>query len=441
MSGNMKRMRKAGTASCLAVLAIFSSYELVGSSQARSWFDFFGLSHIDGPVRVDNGYYFRMHVALSHKGDPIDLTVVVGCSTRYTSHPGDSPSVETMGALRYYAMATTGGHAVATIAAGPDILSESLCLGATTSNGQVPKNWLPMVIWFDRADDLSSGIGYMTQDAYENPSSQLEFHGATVERATKQDYDEFVAKGPPNLFPNFAAGSMGFSLPPLPQDLTALVAEPSRAWLYEGRGTCRGAIRLPLTESQRQIIRPLWPQDHPKFWSIPGDYDDVGRVFDSLYYRKYSDGREIKVNYLPYTIQSRFYDFSFDGKWHVSQPNDDMTEIDVDEFRPQVFPMREDGSLINFKEGPYNNDGRHFDIKIGDGRLYRGFVYCDMPSDILWRAIKHLKSKDSLNPHDPRSCRIDGTVLPKRRYECWYKSGIAFENDEYAIVGMDSFNF
>ncbi|MBB4366908.1 hypothetical protein GGD66_008013 [Bradyrhizobium sp. CIR48] len=37
---------------------------------------------------------------------------------------------------------------------------------------------LPLAVWFEDISDLSAGLGYASEDAYENPIAKLAFHGA-----------------------------------------------------------------------------------------------------------------------------------------------------------------------------------------------------------------------------------------------------------------------
>ena len=73
--------------------------------------------------------------------------------------------------------------------------------GETTENRRVPEDFLPGIIWFEKAGDRRFGIAHVSEDAFENPKGKLKFHGATVQRATRAEWEKFRER---------AAGNEGF---------------------------------------------------------------------------------------------------------------------------------------------------------------------------------------------------------------------------------------
>ncbi len=176
--------------------------------------------------QVDNAVYYRVKVGLSHKGAPIDFDVVVGCGARVSSDGYSGASVDILGWYPFvYARAISGGHAVLlrTSVDGVSEIGEEPCRGGTSTDGSgdyrrphapaVAADWLPIMVWYDRADDLSHGLAYVTRDAYEAPDAQLEFHGATVEHATRTDFERFLATAPENLMPRYLADNLCCTIP------------------------------------------------------------------------------------------------------------------------------------------------------------------------------------------------------------------------------------
>jgi len=53
---------------------------------------------------------------------------------------------------------------------------------------------LPLAIWFDSVDELANGLGYVSEDAYDNPLGELKFHGARIDRATRADWEAWRKK-------------------------------------------------------------------------------------------------------------------------------------------------------------------------------------------------------------------------------------------------------
>lgn len=210
-----------------------------------------GVYRVSDHDRPQGGSFYRVTVDLAHKGEPIHVDVVVACHLTLGRAPAGSVSVDNLNSHPYaYAMAIPGGHAVAV-----RTNTKSCETQATTDNGQIPKNWLPLVVWYEHAEDLSFGVGYLTQDAYESPLAQLEFRGAIVTKATWADYQTFERDRPKNLLPEHTIYSGSRPPPPLPTDTTALVEEPWRAWWYSNGAVCRGVQRIPLTERQKKSCK------------------------------------------------------------------------------------------------------------------------------------------------------------------------------------------
>lgn len=46
----------------------------------------------------------------------------------------------------------------------------------------IPHDLTPFVVWFDNVHKLTHSLGYSIEDAYESPTSQLKFQGASLER-------------------------------------------------------------------------------------------------------------------------------------------------------------------------------------------------------------------------------------------------------------------
>jgi hypothetical protein len=65
------------------------------------------------------------------------------------------------------------------------------CRGETNANGEVQPDLLPIIVVLDEADILDFGIVYLSEDAYESPLSAPKFSGATIEKATRAEFDKF----------------------------------------------------------------------------------------------------------------------------------------------------------------------------------------------------------------------------------------------------------
>ena len=133
----------------------------------------------------DRSSFYRLKVGLSHEGERIDFDIVVGCAVRVTNYQDNDRSFDAVYTPVSYMKRITGGHGVF-------VKLPSLCRGKTTDNGEIPDDFLPRVIWYEDADDWRLGIGYYAMDAYENPRSQLTFHGASVHKATRAEWEAFL---------------------------------------------------------------------------------------------------------------------------------------------------------------------------------------------------------------------------------------------------------
>ena len=212
----------------------------------------------------DRGYFYRFRAGFEVKdtGERIDFDYVVACNIRLTRWRDGGLSNDSEFSPRVMVKATAGGQAVM-------LKTLNECTGATSQNDNIPPDVLPVAIWFDSVNDLSNGLGYESEDAYNNPLSRLTFHGARIDRSSpaeweawrKQSADAFVERGA-------LPGPWGYDYPISPGDFGKYVTE------------CRGYRRVRLAEIIRAKIRPLWPPERPRFWSPPNE-DDI-KISDLL---------------------------------------------------------------------------------------------------------------------------------------------------------------
>jgi hypothetical protein len=121
---------------------------------------------------------------------------------------------------------------------------------------------LPLAVWFDDARDLSVGVGYVSEDAYDNPLAKLRFKRARVDRATRDDWEAWrqkAAGGYTQL--GDIPGPWGYDFP-VPQG----ALEVDRGKYATG---CQGYMRLKLPQDMRSRVAAFWPSDHSRFWTLP----------------------------------------------------------------------------------------------------------------------------------------------------------------------------
>lgn len=379
----------------------------------------------------DDAVYYRVKVGLSHKGEPIDFDVVVGCGARVSSDGYSGGSVDILGWYPFvYAKAIPGGHAVllrTSVDGISDLRSGGPCRGATSTDGRgdyrqphapgVAADWLPILVWYDRADNLSHGFAYVTQDAYEVPDAQMEFHGATIEHATRADFLLFLATAPENLVPRYLADDLCCTIPGRYKTASdvppEVVRDPRLAWRLVDRPYCSGVERIRLSEAQRTKVRALWPADHPRYWSVPGK--DQRSLVERLFFsdsapRSPPNYRDLYRYAVPDTPEVRAR-------------------------RSAVFPVVPVLALSRL-DGTTGQDGASNAIEIGDSRSHRGMMSCDSAATKeLERAVT---GRATLRERfAPIGCAIDGTEVPSPPLGCLGGDSadfIAFEDDEYAIT-------
>src|SRR5215470_1915221 len=140
-------------------------------------------SRVEADYTSDEAYFYRFRAGFRVKetGEHIDFDYVVACSHIRLIRWGDGElSDNSTFSPRLMVQATAGGQAVM-------VQTLKACSGLTSDNDDVPHDVLPIAVWFDSVDDLSIGIGYMSEDAYENPLAKLQFLGARVDRAARAE--------------------------------------------------------------------------------------------------------------------------------------------------------------------------------------------------------------------------------------------------------------
>ncbi len=204
----------------------------------------------------DQGYFYRLKAGFEIKdtGERVDFDYVVACNIRLTRWRSGGLSDDSSISPKAMVMATHDGHAVM-------VRTLVLCGGSTTDNGNVPPDVLPLAVWFDDVGDLSAGLGYLSEDAYDNPLGRLKFRGARVERATREDWEAWRAKSAAEYVQRgVLPGPWGYDFPNhTPPELGQYIS------------TCETYRRLKLPENLRAKLRELWPQDRPRFWTVPSE--------------------------------------------------------------------------------------------------------------------------------------------------------------------------
>jgi hypothetical protein len=256
----MRRIAFLAVFAALAALVAWIAGEhlIARTTRVPAAFDLDEIARITRVQATDNRdeayfYRFRAGFRLKETGERIDFDYVVVCNNIRLTRWGDGELTDTSPfSPRLMVQATAGGQAVM-------VQTLKACSGLTSDNDDVPHDVLPIAVWFDSVDDLSIGIGYMSEDAYENPLGKLQFLGARVDRAARAEWEAWRQKAAADYVQRGALpGPWGrtsdsrFDSPP--QD------DISR---------CNGYRRLKLPAGVRKKIREQWPSERPRFWAIP----------------------------------------------------------------------------------------------------------------------------------------------------------------------------
>jgi hypothetical protein len=206
-------------------------------------------------VEVDHGRYFRLKVDLAYKGEPLTFDIVVGCKVRVTTYKDNDRSWEAGVVPMAYGLKMRDGRGVV-------VHPPEACNGETSENGGVPEMVLPLIVTYENADEPWFGRAYASDDAYDSPLSELKFFRATINRATREEWQAWRRTEAPKNFVTYQI--LGIN----PKNFWDMVRwKPG----YRAMGSvCTAFSRVKLPESARELVRQYWPTSRPDYW-YPGD--------------------------------------------------------------------------------------------------------------------------------------------------------------------------
>jgi hypothetical protein len=227
---------------------------------------------IVGPPKLVEGTassvnFFRFKASYNYKGknglEPLDFDIVAGCAVQITKYiTGDAPGISSRTPTKY-ALPTSDGAAVM-------VQVPRVCDGGTTDNGRIPKDFLPIAVTYESANDLSLGLMYASEDAYDGPLSKLEFKGATLEKASEEEFRTFITGD--GFKKNLISLKSSRDFVGGPGDRIELTEElkqdPRMIWKQRMTGYCLGARRLKAPEELKKYLRTLWQPGEPEYWYV-----------------------------------------------------------------------------------------------------------------------------------------------------------------------------
>jgi hypothetical protein len=213
--------------------------------------------------------FYRLKASYTYTGkngpEPLEFDVVAGCALELTKYitgdvSGRSSRVPTMVA---YEMSDGGAIGIAIPKA---------CRGSTTSNGQVPADFLPAAIQYEDAKDLSLGMLYASEDAYDSPLAKLTFHGASIERATERQFEDFIASDRfgKNLISVESSKDFGASNIPITDEMRE---NPKLLWKHSMPTECHGMARVRMPKNVREYLKQFWKPGDPRYWMVSHEHN------------------------------------------------------------------------------------------------------------------------------------------------------------------------
>jgi hypothetical protein len=348
----------------------------------------------------------------THDGEPIDFDIVAACSIRIDRYKSGDSGFLAARYPRFFVKETQDGHAVMQIVPAP-------CRGETTSGGRVPGDFLPGVIWFEKPGDYRFGVGYFTEDAFENPKSQLKFLGASIEKATSADWEAFK---------NIASNNEGmrrryYDRPPYTYEEAQRIADAGGREVEAAfaRG-CTGIARYALSDAAREIVRKHWPKGQPRFWAP--EERRTGPWAELKILERSTPILANRRRYIDHLINTVFVSAGFPTRTGGGMIGRGSPKI----FPPEIFPLSQDrGVPWVFSESVSKSQYLYKDVQVDTGPG-KGFLYCytnlTPGKGQLKRPIPDYRDRES-------RIRVDGepVVTPDRKHWSWPNP--FYERDEY----------
>jgi hypothetical protein len=354
----------------------------------------------------DRATYYRLKVNLAYKGELLDFDIVVGCNVRVTTYKDNDRTFEVGVAPMVYGLKMKDGRGVV-------VRAPEACQGETTENGKVPKTLLPLVVTYESADAPWLGLAYASGDAYASPISELKFFGATIGKATREEWQDWRRTEAPRNFITYEL---------LGINRKNMWDPPHWRPGYRAMGSeCRGFSWVKLPDPVREAIRLYWPASKPKYWYPNGDAQtalrEVGN-FDAAY-----DRRKKGMLFDGHPLYSYF---------NLPPNEPEVRFLSKDSAVGALYPARSDVSFNRLDDsGELSAEAKAKSRKSWaeanvDPQL-KGFAYCDLVNNIagLPSAVSYLQLLAS---------RVNGEPISEDALT-WHEDqfSYAFERDEYVF--------
>jgi hypothetical protein len=354
----------------------------------------------------DRGYYYRFKASLAYKGEPLDFDIVVGCNVSVTTYKDNDRTVEVGVAPMVYGLKMKDGRGVV-------VRPPEACRGETTENGKVPAALLPLFVTYENADQPWFGLAYASEDAYASPISELKFFGATISKATREEWQEWRRTEAPRNFITYELLGINeknrFDHPHWKPGFRAMSSD------------CTGFSWVRLPESVREAIRPYWPASKSRYW-YPSE--DARRVFYSA-----GDFHLGKVLFEGYPLREYFP--TVEAIHGVSRHKPGGLVVYTNHVGGDVYPAKSDLSLDRLDDA----GEPPAEVKVKSRKSYaeatvdpklKGFAYCDVVDGIDGEP-------SSIGVLQPLANRVNGEPISDELTRVGTNFDYAFERDESVI--------
>jgi hypothetical protein len=373
-------------------------------------------------IEEDHGTYYRLKVKLAYMGEKQDFDVVVGCNVKRIYYKDNDSTYEAGLVPTVFGRRMSDGKGL--VVRPPDA-----CDGKTTANGKVRPDLLPVIVVYDDADTLSFGTAYLSDDAYENPLAVLKFGGATIEKSTRAEFDEFR-----RTQPNLVRRESYFS----PLDCDAALKKKDFQRLTRPFGhLCQGYMRFRVPDELQALVRQRWPEGRPAYWR-PDTYEAENEITSRLW------GRKEILSDRPGDPSRQWRAFmEMEPEYTANRGLARRTAGPNRLFPPSVYPTTNDDQAHRWPADPAKwasflagkNVFVNSDLDFRGGQT-RGFAYCGAVSRVARDEKLHLDIEQK-----PKVLRVDGHDVVSKQYP--FPTGAwIFERDEYVFyyfqIALDS---
>ncbi|MGB5215325.1 MAG: hypothetical protein WBN88_16965 [Anderseniella sp.] len=380
--------------------------------------------------------FFRMKAGYIYNSatgpEPVSFNIVAGCSVTITRYiTGDAPVVAAR-APTMYALAMSDGAALG-------IEIPKACGGRTTENGQVPEDFLPAIVYYESAKDLSLGMLYASEDAYDGPIAKLTFKGATIEEATAEEFQVFMETEFKKNLISLESSRFARKLSEWPQPTEEHLRDPRTFWKANLPVDCYGVARLKMPVQLKSYLKSFWNPEGQRFWML--EREQASEVLTALWNLKGGTEELYGTTFDGHPIRTYLQPIEHWGTGIVTRKGGGSFAAVNPEFPdyvralpPEYFPITKNEGLPWVSKVEPNPEYFKRNVLVGNEDK-KGFLYCyhKAPWKILKTFVKSEDRIEYIRGGFPSKLYIDGKLAdPKNHVINRIDDNIIFfDRDEY----------